>query len=227
MENVQYCASMITPLVYEETNEYWIILNEHGQILTPFSIASMPIYTIIFTFMCSQRKADRNTNYKFFSKVWTRIKVFVVGIAFFLATVSRTILLHPWIFSCPGSSSGDWLTDRHFRIWTQKVTFETCDKKTKKQKDEKTINQKGKRAKQEFYILMSGAVLHSWGVLGYEQHFYFFPKPASQWTHFYPYIKSLSLCSMYSVQNIPYKSLFDLKNMLQYSFYKYKEKKMG
>ena len=112
-------------------------------------------------------------------------------------------------------------------VWTQKVTFETCDKKTKKQKDKKTINQKGKKAKQEFYILMSGAVLHSWGVLGYEQHFYFFPKPDSQWTHFYPYIKSLSLCSMYSVQNIPCKSLFDLKNMLQYSFYKYKEKKMG
>ena len=34
------------------------------------------------------------------------------------------------VFSCPGSSIpdlGDSLTDRHFRISTQRVTFETSD----------------------------------------------------------------------------------------------------
>ena len=64
------------------------------------------------------------------------------------------------IFSCPGSSIpdlgqslSDWVTDRHFRISTQRVTFETSDpsdiwsewcldKKTERQKDKKTKRQK-------------------------------------------------------------------------------------
>ena len=63
--------------------------------------------------------------------------------------------------SCPGSSIPTLvvthsLTDCHFRIWTQRVTFETqdfsdiwpvwcLDKKTKRQKDKKTKRQKDEK----------------------------------------------------------------------------------
>ena len=68
-----------------------------------------------------------------------------------------------FIFSCPGSSIpdlGQWvthsLTDCHFRILTQRVTFETSDpsdiwsewcqdKKTKRQKDKRQKDKKTKR----------------------------------------------------------------------------------
>ena len=88
------------------------------------------------------------------------------------------------VFSCPGSSLPDlgqslteWVTHRHFRILTQRVTFETwdpsdiwsewcLDKKTERQKDRKTERQKDRkterqkdkrqRPKREYGIATSG-----------------------------------------------------------------------
>ena len=125
-----------------------------------------------------------------------------------------------WLFK--NIRSGSVMKWVLLRNMNKKSDFWDMWQKAKRQKDDKAKRQKSK--KRVLYCDVR-AVLHCWVVLGYEKHFYFFPKPDSQWTHFYPYIKNLSQCSMYSVQNIPSKSLFDLKNMLQYQLHK--EKKMG